>query len=105
MARIIVLFNLKPSADRSAYERWARTVDMPQVRSLGSIDSFTVHAAQGLLGTQAKSPYEYVEVIDVADMDQFGRDIAAETMQRVSAEFQTFADNPVFIVTRTLEAK
>ncbi len=105
MARIVVLFNLKPSADRDAYENWARTVDIPGVNALPSIEKFSVHAAESLLGTDAKPPYEYLEVIDVADMDQFGKDVATEAMKRISAEFQQFADNPAFVVTRTIEPK
>jgi hypothetical protein len=48
-------------------------------------------------------PFQYVEIIDVADMDQFGRDVASETMQAVAAEFRQFADNPLFLTTRALE--
>jgi hypothetical protein len=105
MTRIIVLFNLKPSTDRAAYEEWAKKVDIPGVNSLKSIDKFSVHVAEGLLGSDAKSPYEYIEVIDVADMNQFGKDVATEAMQRIAAEFQALADNPTFVLTRTLDAK
>ena len=58
----------------------------------------------GLLGSDGKPPYAYMEVIDVSDMDQFGKDIADTTMQRVAQEFQAFADSPLFVVTRTLGA-
>lgn len=100
--RIFVLFNLKPNVDVKAYEDWATSTDIKVVRGLASIEAFRVHAATGLLGSDRTPPYQYVEVIDVADMDSFGKDVASETMQRVSAEFQTFADNPVFIMTREL---
>lgn len=98
--RIFVLFNLKPGTDVKAYEEWAAKTDIPIVRGLGSIADFRLHAATGLLGSDGASPYEYFEVIDVADMDAFGKDVASETMQRVSAEFQSFADNPLFVTTR-----
>ncbi len=100
--RIFVLFNLKPGVDAEAYEDWAKRTDIPIVNDLASIGSFRVHAATGLLGSDDKAPYQYVEVIDVADMERFGADVASETMQRVSAEFQTFADNPLFVTTREL---
>ena len=29
--RIVCLFNLKPGADRAAYEAWARSTDLPGV--------------------------------------------------------------------------
>lgn len=104
MTRIVVLFNLKAGVDPEVYEAWARSTDIPVVNGLDSIGAFSVHATTGVLGSDAKPPYAYVEVIDVADMETFGSDIATETMKKISAEFQTFADNPTFIMTRTLEA-
>jgi 5,10-methylenetetrahydrofolate reductase len=100
--RIVVLFNLRNGVDEAAYQAWAKATDIPVVNGLASIASFTVHQVTGLLGSDAKSPYQYIEVIDVADMDQFGKDVATETMKRVSAEFQAFADNPIFLTTQDL---
>lgn len=97
--RIIVLFNLRPGVDPAKYEAWAKETDIPIVNKLASITSFTAHKATGLLGSDQKPPYQYIEVVDIADPDQFGKDIAAETMQRVAAEFQALADNPTFILT------
>lgn len=100
--RIFVLFNLKQGVDVSAYEEWATSTDIPIVNALDSIGSFRVHATTGLLGGEGSVPYQYVEVIDVADMDAFGTDVATETMKRVSSEFQKFADNPIFVMSREL---
>jgi hypothetical protein len=97
----VVLFNLKPGKDRTAYEEWARTTDLPTVNALPSIGCFTVHQATGLLGSDARPPYDYVEIIDVLDMDGFGRDVTSDTMQRVAAEFQEWAD-PIFVLTRDI---
>ena len=103
MTRIVVLFNLKVEADKEAYETWARSTDLPVVRALPSVDGFTVHPVNALLGSDAPPPYQYVEIIDVTDMEQFGRDIASETMQRIAGEFQAFTDNPVFLLTGSLD--
>lgn len=100
--RILVLFNLRQGVDVAEYERWAETTDLPIVNGLSSISKFSVHAVTGLLGTDAPPPYQYFEVVDIADMDQFGKDVATETMQKVSAEFQKLADNPLFLLSRTL---
>lgn len=100
--RIIVLFNLKPGVDPAAYEQWARAKDIPGVNALGSVADFQVHRATGVLGSDAAPPFAYFEVIDVADMDAFGKDVSSEAVQKVAAEFQQFADNPQFILTETL---
>lgn len=103
MARIVVLFNLKSEVAQEAYEAWALSTDLPIVRALPSVDGFSVHPTTALLGSDDAPPYQYVEIIDVADMDRFGQDIASETMQRVAGEFQGFADNPIFMLAGSLD--
>ena len=100
--RILVLFNLREGVDVAEYEHWAKTTDLPIVNGLASISKFSVHAITGLLGTDAPAPYQYFEIVDIADMDQFGKDVTTETMQRVSSEFQKLADNPLFLLSRNL---
>lgn len=100
--RIIVLFNLLPGTDVTAYETWARTTDLPVVRALPSIDDFQVYRTTGLLIGEGKAPYAYIEVLDVGDMDGFGKDAASDAVQKVAAEFGQFADNPLFITTEAL---
>lgn len=102
MAMIVVVFNLKPGVDKAEYENWAKTTDLPTVNALGSINKFQVLRTTGMLGTDAAAPYQYVELLDVGDMEKLGADISTETMQRVAGEFQAFADNPMFILTEEL---
>lgn len=101
MTTLIVLFNLKNPQQREAYEQWAREVDLPTVGALPSIEKFEVLRAAGVLGG-GESPYQYVEILRVRDMQQLGADIATPTMQQVSTRFQAFADAPLFIVTESL---
>jgi hypothetical protein len=98
MTTLIVLFNLKTPAAAADYERWAREVDLPTAGSLPSVERFEVLRAAGLFGGGA-SPYGYVEIIRVKDMAQFGNDVASAAMQKVAAQFQAFADKPLFLVT------
>ena len=100
--RIVVLFNLKAGTDVAVYEKWAQTTDIPGVRALRSVADFQVYRTTGVLGTDAKPPYAYIEVIDVPDMNAFGADVGSEAVQKVAAQFQQFADNPQFILTQAL---
>ncbi len=100
--RILVLFNLKPEADPGAYAEWARTTDIPGVRALGSVTDFRVYRVTGLLGSDAPAPFAYAEVIDVADMDGFLADVGSAAVQKMAAEFQAFADTPLFLMTEEL---
>ncbi len=98
---IIVLFNLKPGVSVADYERFARDTDLPIVNRLPSIEKFEVLKSRGLL-RGGDPPYQYIEILRVTDMDQFGQDVSAETMQKVAATFRGFADNPQFILTEPL---
>lgn len=100
--RIICLFNLKEGASAADYEAWARGTDIPGVNALSSVRSFTVHKATGLFGSDAKPPYDYVEVIDIHGMDGFVAEVSTEEFQKVAAGFGQFTDNPTFILTEDL---
>lgn len=100
--RIICLFNLKPGVDPASYETWARNGDIPAVNALGSATSFTVHKATGLFGSDAKPPYDYVEVIDITGIDSFVADVTTPEFQALAAPFRDFADDPIFILTEDL---
>ena len=102
MKRIVVLFNLKDADSRADYESWAKSTDLPVVNGLRSVDAFSVHRTTGMLGSDAVPPYQYVEIIDVNDMELFGTEVATDTMQKVAGEFQGFADSPLFILTDAL---
>jgi REDY-like protein HapK len=100
--RIICLFNLKPGASATDYEAWARGTDIPGVNGLSSVYDYTVHRATGLFGSDAKSPYDYVEVIDITNFDHFVADVSDPEFQRIIAGFGQFTDNPMFILTEDL---
>lgn len=100
--KIVALFNLKTGVQAADYEAWAKTTDLPSVNRLKSVDQFAVFKSIALLGSETKPPYQYIEIIDVNDMDLFGSDVASEPMQKIAGEFQTMADDLVFILTDQL---
>ena len=101
MQTIVVLFNLKAGVSVTDYEAWARSTDLPIVNKLPSVDRFEVLRTTGLLGGGV-APYQYIEVLRVGSLDALFADIGTDTMQRVAAEFQAFADQPLFITTSAL---
>lgn len=100
--KIVALFNLKPGISVADYEAWALATDVPTVSGLKSVDEFAVFKSVGLLGSEDKPPYAYIEIIDVNDMDGFGGEVGTEAMQKVAGEFQAMADDLVFILTDKL---
>lgn len=101
MAKIIVLFNLKPGVSVADYEKFARETDLPIVNKLPSVRRFEVLKSQGLLGG-GTAPFQYIEIIDLNSLEQLGADVSTEAMQKVAATFQSMADSPQFIVTESL---
>lgn len=102
MTTIIVLFNLKKNVSQIDYENWAQSTDLPIVRDLGSVENYQIFKSSGLLGSDSPSPIDYIEMISINDRDQFNDDISSEMMTKVAMQFQSFADDPKFIVTSAL---
>ena len=101
MTTVVVLFNLKPGINVADYEKFAREMDLPEVNKLPSVESFEVLKATGLMSGGA-SPYQYIELLKLNNLEQLGRDVQSAIMQKVVSTFQSMADNPLFITTSTL---
>jgi hypothetical protein len=101
-SRILALFNLRHGVAPADYEHWAKTVDLPTVNALPSIDNFEVFRITGTLGSPDPAPYAYGEILDINNMEVFGADIATEKMQKVAAEFGRLAQT-VFLTTEPLD--
>jgi hypothetical protein len=89
---MIVLVNLKDGVDPGDYERWILDSYAPAVRDLPSVEDWRDYRVSGLLGSGAAPPYQYVVTLDVNDMEQIGRDMAGEEMQRLFSELHDLAD-------------
>lgn len=102
MKTLVVLFNLRPDADAAAYEAWASSTDLPVVRALPAVHDFSLYRSQGLFGSGEAAPYQYIEVIEITNLEKFGTQLDSDTMRRVADEFRQFADNPVFLLTERI---
>lgn len=103
MTTLIVLFNLKSSADVAAYEKWAVETDIATVRSLSNCSGFDLFRCDGTLGGDS-APYDYVEIISISDLAGFREETQSEAMRSVAGQFREFADSPVFMVTEQVAA-
>jgi hypothetical protein len=89
---MIVLVNLKEGVDPEDYERWILDSYAPAVRDLLSVANWRDYRTTGLPASDAAPPYQYVVTLDVNDMEQLGRDMAGEEMQRLFSELHDLAD-------------
>lgn len=100
---IFAVFNLKPGVSAEDYLAWARSTDLPTVNALPSIASFRVFRATGVLGSDATPPFGWIEVLDIANMEQFGKDVATAAMAEVAAAFNDMVD-VTFVTTEEVVA-
>jgi hypothetical protein len=99
-ATMIVLFNLKDGQSARDYERWARETDVPTGKGLSSVEDFRVYRVSDLLGSEARPPYGYVEVVDIRDLKRLGEEVGAEEVRVIAREFEEFAQDSIFFLTQ-----
>jgi hypothetical protein len=84
---------LRPGVDAADYERWVRDVDYRAAKDIPSIRSYTVHHIDGpCLGET--TPYDYIEVVEVTDIDAYRRDIREHpAAQTIVAEIGNYVES------------
>ncbi len=92
MPAMIVLINLKDGVIPEDYERWILESYAPAVKNLSSVEDWRDYRVSGLLGSDAAPPYRYVVTLEVVDLEQLGRDVEGEEMQRLLAELHELAE-------------
>ena len=103
MKSLIVLFNLKEGVSASDYEEFAKKLDIPTVKNLKSVSEFQVFKSEGIFGSEAVAPYQYVEIIHFDSLENLISDMGKEPkMSEITAKFQEFANNPIFIVSESI---
>ncbi len=89
---MIVLVDLKEGVAPEDYERWVTESYAPAARALPSVGDWRNHRVNGLLGSDAAPPYGYVVTLEIEDLEQLGRSMAGEEMQRLLGELHDFAE-------------
>ena len=69
--RVFFLNKLRDGVDPQEYESWIRQVDYPIARAQGAITAYTVTRIEGTLGGEGESPYDYLEVIEITDLESY----------------------------------
>jgi hypothetical protein len=90
MPTVFFLARLKEGVDPAAYEKWVREFDSPTAKTIPSIISYRNHRIHGPF-RQADVPYQYIEVVEVTDLEAYRRDLdelpQAKELRRQIVEF------------------
>jgi hypothetical protein len=101
--KIFCLFNLKPGVREEDYLHWARTLDIPNVRSLDSVHAFSVSRVIQRLRSDQDAPYTFIETIDISSIDDYRAGAGSDEFQKIASMFTEFADDPLFMLAESIE--
>jgi len=101
--RVFFLNTLHPHADPAAYEAWIRRVDYPIARAQGAILSYVVTRIDGTLSGEGSSPYSYLEVIEITDLEAYRALGTKPEFQQLLAEWSEFVAEAVMVHGETID--
>ena len=92
MPTMIVLVNLKDGVTPEEYESWLQERYVPTILDLASVDEWRGYRVGGLPESDGEPSYEYVVSVGINDLEQLGRDMKNEQVQRLLGELGQYAD-------------
>jgi hypothetical protein len=95
--RVFFLNRLREGVDAGEYEAWIRRVDYPVARAQGAITSYTVTRIEGALSGEGESPYDYLEVIEITDLDAYRALGTLPEFEQLLQEWSQFVAEAVMI--------
>jgi hypothetical protein len=69
--RVFFLTTLKAGKDPDEYDRFLRDVDYPSTSSLLPVTSYRATRIEGRVLSSGASEYQYIDVIDVEDIERY----------------------------------
>jgi hypothetical protein len=89
---MIVLVNLKVDVTPQEYERWLEERYVPAILDLDSVDEWHGYRVVGRPEAGGELPYEYVVSVSINDLEQLGKDMQSEQVQRLLGELGQYAE-------------
>ena len=89
---MIVLVNLKEAVAPEEYEIWLQERYVPAIQDLASVDEWRGYRVGGLPESSGDPPYQYVVSVGINDLEQLGRDLESEQVQRLLVELDRYAE-------------
>ncbi len=78
-----VITTLKNGVDPGTYERWLREYDYRVARTFPSIISYRTHRIAAPIAGIEEAGWNYIERIEVSDVEQYQRDLASPAGQEL----------------------
>jgi hypothetical protein len=89
---MIVLVNLQEDVAPQEYERWLQERYVPTILDLASVEEWRGYRVGSLGESGGEPPYEYVVSVGINDLEQLGKDMESERVQRLLGELGRYAE-------------
>jgi hypothetical protein len=89
---MIVLVNLKEDVAPEEYEIWLQERYVPAILELASVDEWRAYRVGILPESSGDPPYQYVVSVGINDLEQLGRDLESEQVQRLLVELGRYTE-------------
>lgn len=101
---LITGLRLKEGVSAEQYEKYALEVDKPTCENeLPSFESWNVHRVNSLYGSDVKPPYDYIEIVRIADLKQFDVDLQSEVVAELGAQAERLVQAPDLLMVTLVE--
>jgi hypothetical protein len=88
-----VITTLKRGVRPEDYERWLREYDYRVARTLPSVVSYRTHRIEGPINGAETAGWNYIERIEVRDVEQYQRDLASPAGQELIRQlYESYLD-------------
>ena len=90
-----VITTLKQGVKAEDYERWVREYDYRVAKTLPSIVSYTTHRIVGPINGAAEAGWNYIERIEVRDVEQYQKDLGSPAGQELLRQlYDNYLERP-----------
>jgi len=94
MASVFWFSKLKAGVDPAAYESWVQQTDYRLAQGIDCIEHYRVHRIVGPVEGDARAVYDYIEVLQVRDIDAYRRAVKQDpAFERIIHEIGAFVDS------------
>jgi hypothetical protein len=102
--RVFFMNTLKPGVKPEDYEDWVRRVDYPIARKQESIQSYVVTRLDGMLNGDGDPPFQYLEVIEITDLDAYRGGMQGNPeFEKLLEEWGTYVADSVMVHGEVIE--
>ena len=103
--RVFFLNTLREGVDPRDYERFVREVDYPFAARLETISSYVVTRLEGAFDG-GPAPHDYLEVVEITDLDAYRKSLDPSTSPEVQAFFDqwsSFVESSIVVYGEVIE--